>query len=371
MKKIFSVVLASVIACGAVSAQSLKIVNTFGLGGADLFTFENQKKEDGSYTNEFSNKTRVSDRIQLDASGEKFDGRVRLDLAATQFNGKESTLRLRGYGRFKPINQIQFIAGNDFSTKVAAKAGYLAASDDNPAYGRILQNGFGLASKWTFGEEDNIDFDFGVGLKGSDASFLSKDSLGLDLGFNFGLKELFTLAFTGQNLAGNNLSLAAFAGLSAVENLILNVGYIYNNTDTAFIPKTAKNTVSFTAGYDLQNIGFFLALDVVSAISNEYMAAGESAKYVSDGKDLIPFYSKVRLAYSASESLTFGLEGSLALMLGDSDSMSSEIYPSLSYKLPSSIGELSTGLRMNLDSKGLSQFSIPLNWKVTIAEIKK
>lgn len=93
----------------AVSAQSIKIVNTFGgdadsTGGSDLFTFENQKDEDGNYKNEFGNKTR----------------------------------------------------GNDFSTKVAVDAGYLAASDDTPKYGRILQSGFGAISNWAFGEENNI-----------------------------------------------------------------------------------------------------------------------------------------------------------------------------------------------------------------------
>ena len=86
----------------ALSAQSIKIVNTFGgdadsTGGSDLFTFENQKDEDGNYKNEFGNKTRISDRLQIDAIGDKFDARARMEFATTKLNGKESTIRLRGY----------------------------------------------------------------------------------------------------------------------------------------------------------------------------------------------------------------------------------------------------------------------------------
>ena len=36
-----------------------------------------------------------------------------------KLNGKESTMRFRGYGRFKLFDELQLIAGNDFFTKVA------------------------------------------------------------------------------------------------------------------------------------------------------------------------------------------------------------------------------------------------------------
>lgn len=177
MKKIISALMAGMMVCGAVSAQSIKIANTFGgdadsTGGSDLFTFQNQKDNDGSYKNEFGNETRVSDRLQIDASGEMFDARVRIEFATTKLNGKESTIRLRGYGRFKPVDQFQLIAGNDFSTKVAVDAGYLAASDDNPKYARILQSGLGAISNWVFGEDKNINIKIAGGLKGADDSFL-------------------------------------------------------------------------------------------------------------------------------------------------------------------------------------------------------
>ena len=248
MKKIVSVMLAGVLLCGALNAQSIKVTNTFGgdsdnISGSDLFVFENQKDEEGSYENEFGNKTRVSDRLQLDASVSKFDSRIRIEFNATKLNGKDSTVRFRGYGRFKPVDQFQLIAGNDFFTKVPVDAGYLVASDDYPKYARILQNGFGAISGWTFGEEKNINLIIASGLKGGDDTFLDMDSLGFDAGLNFGIKNVFSAGASFQNMTGDNFSVAAFAGLNSVENLILNAGYIYNATDTDFITKPAKKGV--------------------------------------------------------------------------------------------------------------------------------
>lgn len=224
MKKIVSAMLAGMLVCGALSAQSIKIVNTFGgdadsTGGSDLFTFENQKDDEGNYKNEFGNKTRASDRLQLDASSDKFDSRVRVEFATSKLNGKESTVRLRGYGRFKPIEQFQIIAGNDFFTKVAVDAGYLAASDDSPKYARILQSGFGAISNWAFGEDKSINLKIAGGVKGADDSFLDVKTLGLDAGINFGMKELFSAGATFQNVTGKDLSVGVFAGLNAVEKL--------------------------------------------------------------------------------------------------------------------------------------------------------
>ena len=376
MKKIVSAMLAGMLVCGALSAQSIKIVNTFGgdadsTGGSDLFTFENQKDDEGAYKNEFANKTRVSDRLQLDASGEKFDGRVRLEFATTKLNGKESTIRLRGYGRFKPIDQFQLIAGNDFSTKVVVDAGYLAASDDTPKYGRILQSGFGAISNWTFGEEKNINLKIAGGLKGTDDSFLDVKNLGLDAGVNFGIKNLFSAGATFQNVTGDDFSAGVFAGLNAVENLILNIGYIYNDTDTDYITKSAKSALSVTAGYNFKDLGLFVGADVISALGNDYLDKGETKKYEKDGSTLTPFLTKITVSYKATDDITVGAKAKVSLMLGDNDSVKTELYPNITYKLANKMGSLTTGVRMNLDKNGLSKIAVPFNWKITLADIKK
>lgn len=376
MKKIISALMAGMMVCGAVSAQSIKIANTFGgdadsTGGSDLFTFQNQKDDEGSYKNEFGNETRVSDRLQIDASGEKFDGRVRMEFATTKLNGKESTIRLRGYGRFKPVDQFQLIAGNDFSTKVAVDAGYLAASDDNPKYARILQSGFGAISNWVFGEDKNINIKIAGGLKGADDSFLDVKTLGLDAGVNFGMKNLFSAGATFQNVTGDDFSAGVFAGLNAVENLTLNIGYIYNDTDTDYITKSAKNALSLTAGYNFKDAGLFLSADVISALGNEYLEKGETKTYEKSGVAIIPFLTKLNLAYKATDNITVGAKAKVSLMLGDNDSVKTELYPNITYKLANKMGSLTTGIRMNLDNKGLSKIAVPFNWKCTLADIKK
>ena len=376
MKKIISALMAGMMVCGAVSAQSIKIANTFGgdansTGGSDLFTFQNQKDNDGSYKNEFGNETRVSDRLQIDASGEMFDARVRIEFATTKLNGKESTIRLRGYGRFKPVDQFQLIAGNDFSTKVAVDAGYLAASDDNPKYARILQSGLGAISNWVFGENKNINIKIAGGLKGADDSFLDVKTLGLDAGVNFGMKNLFSAGATFQNVTGDDFSAGVFAGLNTVENLTLNIGYIYNDTDTDFITKSAKNALSVTAGYNFKNLGFFVGADVISALGNDYLDKGETKTYEKNGSTLTPFLTKMTMSYKATDDITVGVKAKVSLMLGDNDSVKTELYPNITYKLANKMGSLTTGIRMNLDNKGLSKIAVPFSWKCTLADIKK
>lgn len=376
MKKIISALMAGMMVCGAVSAQSIKIANTFGgdadsTGGSDLFTFQNQKDNDGSYKNEFGNETRVSDRLQIDASGEMFDARVRIEFATTKLNGKESTIRLRGYGRFKPVGQFQLIAGNDFSTKVAVDAGYLAASDDNPKYARILQSGLGAISNWVFGEDKNINIKIAGGLKGADDSFLDVKTLGLDAGVNFGMKNLFSAGATFQNVTGDDFSAGVFAGLNTVENLTLNIGYIYNDTDTDFITKSAKNALSVTAGYNFKNLGFFVGADVISALGNDYLDKGETKTYEKNSSTLTPFLTKMTMSYKATDDITVGVKAKVSLMLGDNDSVKTELYPNITYKLANKMGSLTTGIRMNLDNKGLSKIAVPFNWKCTLADIKK
>ncbi len=376
MKKIMTVVAASILACSTISAQSLKLVNTFGgdsdsTGGSDLFIFENQKNSNGNYTDGFSNTTRVSNRLQLDANTEMFDSRLRMEIGTTKLNGKDSTVRFRGYGRFKPAGQFNLIAGNEIFTKVPVTAGYLAASDDYPKYARILQNGFGAISNWAFGDEKNITMNFAGGVKGTDGSFIDADKFGLDFGFNFGVKKVFGLGGSFQNVTGNQYAASGFAGLNAVENLILNAGYIYNASDTDFITKAAKNAVSFTAGYNFKDAGLFIAVDVVSGLDNEYLVNGNVKKYLKNGNDLIPFQTKVNIAYNVTESVTIGAKAKISTMIGDDDSMMSEIYPNVSYKLSNSFGTISTGVRFITDSKNLTKISIPVTWKCTLADIKK
>ena len=376
MKKIMVTVAASIFVCSIISAQSLKLVNTFGgdsdsTGGSDLFTYDNLKDENGKYKNDYTNTTRVSDRLQLDAGDKNFDTRLRMEIGTTKLNGKESTIRFRGYGRFKPVDQFNLIAGNEFFTKVPVNAGYLIASDDYPKYARILQNGFGAISNWKLADDGSMKISFAGGLKGTDSSLNDKDKRGLDFGFNFDVRDLVSLGGSFQNATGNQLSAAAFVGLKAIENLTLNAGYIYNCTDTDFISKSAKNAISLSAGYDFTDMGLFLGADIVSGISNEYLDNGDTKKYQKNDSDLTPFQTKIRISYKLDESVEVGAKAKVSMMIGDSDSRKTEIYPNIAYKLSNNFGTISTGVRVTMDSSDIATISIPLTWKCTLADIKK
>ena len=376
MKKIMVTVAASILVCSIISAQSLKLVNTFGgdsdsTGGSDLFTYDNLKDEDGKYKDDYTNTTRASNRLQLDAGDKNFDSRLRMEIGTTKLNGKESTIRFRGYGRFKPVDQFNLIAGNEFFTKVPVNAGYLIASDDYPKYARILQNGFGAVSNWKLADDGSMKISFAGGLKGTDSSLNDKDKRGLDFGFNFDVRDLVSLGGSFQNATGNQLSAAAFVGLKAIENLTLNAGYIYNCTDTDFISKSAKNAISLSAGYDFTDMGLFLGADIVSGISNEYLDNGDTKKYQKNDSDLTPFQTKIRISYKLDESVEVGAKAKVSMMIGDSDSRKTEIYPNIAYKLSNNFGTISTGVRVTMDSSDIATISIPLTWKCTLADIKK
>ena len=53
------------------------------------------------------------------------------------------------------------------------------------------------------------------------------------------------------------------------------------------------------------------------------------------------------------------------------DSVKTEIYPNIAYKLSNNFGTISTGVRVTMDSSDIAKISIPLTWKCTLADIKK
>ena len=122
MKKILGIALVSAVLAGGAFAQSISLTNTFGgdtdnIGSNGEFISINK---DGTKETTSS----IGDRIQLDVSSEKVDARVRLDLAAPTFkfndsdsgkiDGKNTTVRLRGYVDYKPWTWLHLNAGNYF-----------------------------------------------------------------------------------------------------------------------------------------------------------------------------------------------------------------------------------------------------------------
>ena len=71
------------------------------------------------------------------------------------------------------------------------------------------------------------------------------------------------------------------------------------------------------------------------------------------------------------ESVEVGAKAKVSMMIGDSDSRKTEIYPNIAYKLSNNFGTISTGVRVTMDSSDIATISIPLTWKCTLADIKK
>ena len=77
------------------------------------------------------------------------------------------------------------------------------------------------------------------------------------------------------------------------------------------------------------------------------------------------------MSYKVAEDITLVAKAKISCMIGDNDSTKTELYPNVTYKLQNKMGSLTTGVRMDFDKDGLSKFAIPLNWKCTLADIKK
>lgn len=398
---------AALLLAASVASADISLASTFGgnednIWGEDFMSWT-RKSDDPTTTDrdegdEFkSSVANVSERLQLDYSSEKIDGRIRLEFSNSTHNaqtsattktitvggndydvvtdvttknaytinlgGKNGSLRLRGFARFTPIEQIQFAAGNDFFTKYGVSAAYLAAADDTYSSGKMADTGLAFTTKFN-------GFKFVANWAG-DSQVDNLDKLGLNFGADFVVPDTVKLGATLKNATSDDRTFGIFAGLGSVENLILNVGYIYNDNDVF----AAKHAVQGSVGYNFKDAGINLAADVVSALTNEYVKDGDTEEYKnSDGDKIYPFYTRVAAAYSATENLTVKGDVKLSTVFGEDNSTTTVVYPSVEYKLPKKMGSVQAGVRFTFqdleDNGGLQKFSIPLCWKWTPVSVK-
>lgn len=365
---------AALLLAASVASADISLASTFGgnednIWGEDFMSWS-RKKDDPATTDrdegdEFeSSVANISDRLQLDYSSEKIDGRIRLEFNTNNnISGKNAPVRLRGFARFTPIEQIQFAAGNDFFTKYGVSAAYLAAADDTYSSGKMAESGLAFTAKFN-------TFKFVANWAG-DSQVDNLDKLGLNFGADFVVPDTVKLGATLKNATSDDRTFGIFAGLGSVENLILNVGYIYNDNDVF----AAKHAVQGSVGYNFKDAGINLAADVVSALTNEYVKDGDTEEYKnSDGDKIYPFYTRVAAAYSATENLTVKGDVKLSTVFGEDNSTTTVVYPSVEYKLPKKMGSVQAGVRFTFqdlkDNGGLQKFSIPLCWKWTPVSVK-
>ena len=184
---------AALLLAASVASADISLANTFGgdednIWGNDFMSWSRKKDDpattDRDESDEFeSSVANVSERLQLDYSSEKIDGRIRLEFSNSthsaetsvtkenitdgagdsvnvvtdvttknaytiNLGGKNGSLRLRGFARFTPIEQIQFGVGNDFFTKYGVSAAYLAAADDTYSSGKMAESGLAFTAKF-------------------------------------------------------------------------------------------------------------------------------------------------------------------------------------------------------------------------------
>lgn len=365
---------AALLLAASLASADISLSSTFGgnednIWGNDFMSWSRKDDDpattDRDESDEFeSSVANVSERLQLDYSSEKIDGRLRLEFNANNnINGKNAPVRLRGFARFTPVEQIQFAAGNDFFTKYGVSAAYLAAADDTYSSGKMAESGLAFTAKFN-------TFKFVANWAG-DSQADNLDKLGLNFGADFVIPDTVKIGTILKNITSDDRTFGIFAGLGSVENLVLNAGYIYNAND--IFP--AKHALQASAAYTFKDAGINVAADVVSVLTNEFVKDGETEEYKnSDGDKVYPFYTRVAASYSATENLKVKGDVKLSTLLGEDYSTETVVYPSVEYKLPKKMGSVQAGVRFTFqdlkDNGGLQKFSIPLCWKWTPVSVK-
>ena len=352
-KKVWLSALAGIVLASGVSAQSITLTNILG-GDADNLYSEDfiklEKDDDGNLT---KGNVNVADRLQLDFKGDKILGRVRLEAKtgtvngklATNFDTKDSDIRLRGFVGFNPWEFLTIAGGNSFFSKYSLSAAYLAASDDQESHGNLLDtNGAGVIF--------NI-----AGLKIA-GGVAAESRLNLNFAASYDIKDVVSLGFTFQDVTTEAFSFAGYAGLNAVEDLILNVGYIYNH-EGGYLA-SAEQAVQVSAGYTFKDIGLTLLGDFQTGLSKK-SAKDKDGVYTE--YDRVPLYTKVVAGISPLDNLDVSLAFTLSNAYDDkvkADVVEYSFYPYIDYD--TGLGTIRTGARFNFKDSDFSGIDIPLSW---------
>ena len=430
MKNLLPICLILLFATG-LFAQKLTIKNTVGanldeFGDYDLYNHSTETDISGDSNSE--NSFAFGDRFQADFSVKNFDARFRLDMLYHSADDEVPAFLVApsGYIQYTPIRQLSFIAGTSFYKIFEIPSAYLAAADDTTKYGRLLTdslgyeaylksgdaalflNGFcgGISSDLIFGQDNQIYLKLATG-----ATMYAENSLfgyALDAGFNFGIKNLFDSGFTAHDFTSDSRKFGVFAGLSSVDNLILNTSFYYNFTLSDYLPEArvvrngvyeykkqkTKYALGLTGGYEFEKLGLGVYADIISGLNDEYIddvkyytgstltktqtttiKRGTTIVKYKNGSEkrtdgftagAIPFYTQLRLSYDPTDFMNFGFNFSLRTMLGDSSQTWLGFYPRVEFELPSKLGSITTGIRLDMNFTrydGLSDISVPLSYE--------
>ncbi|MBB5218713.1 hypothetical protein HNP77_001082 [Treponema rectale] len=440
MKKIFlTAAVLTAAASVSVYPEKLTIKNTIGsdldtLGEYDLYSHTKQKVYSASGDTISENDSLAfGDELQAEFESDSIEIKGRLEFLWTDNEEAYSDLIFipSGYVYFKPSQYFSIAAGNNFYKRFSIPSAYLAAADDTTKYGRLLtdslgheeyfgtdsfsvfSNGFalGATSEWNWGDYNQ----FNLILAAGSTMYPGKNEFesAYDFGTDFNVTEFMDFGFTIHNFTAEDYKMGFFAGLTSIDNLILNAAFYYNFTTSDYLPETCvignddedndiykfkkqstKYAVGLSGGYNFENLGFSIYADVISGLNDEYIGTikyydsngnlidtktatisrGSTIVKYKNGKakrndkftsGAIPFYHQLRLSKTISENLELELNFKLRTMFGNTDSTWTTLYPKVTVELPSDAGSISTGIRFdwnNAQYDGLSSVSIPLTW---------
>ena len=412
-------------------AAKITVKNTLGgdldeLGDSDFFS--RTKAEDIYGETETENALSLGDQLQVDLDTKTLDARIRLEFLLSNADAAEAKFIFSpsGFAHYEPIPQFGVVAGNSFYKRFAADSGYLAAADDTTKYGRLLTDSLGedryfgtnavavhsrgiaggLTSGWNFGAGGKVYAKAAAGLTAYPDSDFEK---AFDFGLNAGVEDIFDLAFTAHDALEDGRKFGVFAGYTGIRDLVANVGFYYNFTDSDFLPEACversgafefkkqntKYALSLSGGY-LFASGLGLYADFITGLTNEYI--GEVKYYDADGNlaetrietivrgetvvkykdgvakrtdgfpaETIPFCAQIRIAYKVNSVLDTALNLKIRSWLYDTDESDSwvTLHPRCSVKLPRKLGTAGAGLRLDWNGArggGLTGISVPLTY---------
>ena len=323
MKKILGIAFVSAVLAGGAFAQSISLTNTFGgdtdnIGSNGEFISINK---DGTKETTSS----IGDRIQLDVSSEKVDARIRLDLAAPTFafnssdsetiNGKNTTVRLRGYVDYKPWTWLHLNAGNYFFSKYGLKGAYLPVVDDYRQSGKLTGNS----------------------------------------GASYNIADFLDLSVVAQDVTEKTRIIAGYVGFTGVENLVANAGYIYNDSTGNYL-SSSQHAVTASVGYNFKDIGFAVYAEGSFGLNN-VKGGGTEIKYAKDG---VPVHAGLLVTYIPVKDVTLNVRALLNTKPVDNGTNWS-IYPFADFG--TTVGTIRVGARVKFTEDGYNGVEIPISWK--------
>ncbi|MGN0731192.1 MAG: hypothetical protein ACI4MA_04690 [Treponema sp.] len=346
MKRILGLALVSAVLAGGAFAQSISLTNTFG-GDTDNIGSE---EEFFSIDKNGSKQTAsIGDRVQLDVSSEKVDARVRLDFATSveargdgSIDGKNSSIRLRGYVDYKPWTWLHLNAGNFFFGKYGLKGAYLPVVDDYRQSGKLTGNS---------GASVIVDV---AGLKVA-ANVAAVARLNLNFGASYNIADFLDLSVVAQDVTEKTRVIAGYVGFTGVENLLANVGYIYNQGKDDYLQST-QHAVTAAVGYNFKDIGFSVYAEGIFGLNN-VQGGGSEEKYAKDG---VPVHAGLLVKYSPVKDVALNVRALLNTKTKDAETAWS-IYPFADFE--TTVGTIRVGARVKFTEDGYNGVEIPISWK--------